>query len=322
MPCRPLSRTKIRVFEMKRAFDRIWAAFAMLLLSALSFGFTQADHTSLASELRPSIVSIISYDKKKNVIARGTGFFTNKDEILTRRSVIANAHRVEVKAADEKVYRVVRTSREDLKADLALIVIEMPRELVKPLVYQGTIPQVSERVFVLSGTGREQELLEGSVAAVEESALGQVIRVSAQSTTPVSGAPVFNAKGELIATALPSQPGDLSFLATFGQSLTGIIARPVQNIAVDKKPKQLNAPQPTYTTQARRNGVEGEVVMRILIGEDGKVLRANVTKGLPDGLDDQALNAVYQLKFEPAMKDGIPVKYWISVIIEFRLRKR
>ena len=34
------------------------------------------------------------------------------------------------------------------------------------------------------------------------------------------------------------------------------------------------------------------------------------------------LKAVYKLKFKPAMKDGIPVKFWKPVLIEFRLRKR
>lgn len=307
---------------MKSLFTRVWQAVAVLVFSVESFGWAQADLTSLVKELRPSIVSIISYDEKKNVVARGTGFFTNKYEILTRRSLIAGAHHTEVKTDDEKVYRVVRTSFEDSNADLVRIVIEMPRERVKPLVYKGKVPQVNERVFALGGVGREQEFVEGTVAAVEESSLGKVIRINASLMPQLNGGPVFNTKGELVGVAVLSKPGDSSFIANSGESLTGIIPLFFEETAKDKKPKQLNSPMPSYTEQARRNGVEGDVYIRILIGEDGKVLRASVIRGLPDGLDDQALKAVYKLKFKAAMKDGIPVKYWMPIIVEFRLRKR
>jgi S1-C subfamily serine protease len=178
---------------MNSFFSHVWRAVAVLIFSVESFVWAQADLTSLVKELRPSIVSIISYDEKKNVVARGTGFFTYKDgEILTRRSLVVGAHHTEVTTDDEKVYRVVRTSSEDSKADLARIVIEMPRGRVKPLVYKAKVPQVNDRVFVLGGVGREQAFVEGTVAAVEESSLGKVIRINASLTPQLNGGPVFN----------------------------------------------------------------------------------------------------------------------------------
>ena len=43
--------------------------------------------------------------------------------------------------------------------------------------------------------------------------------------------------------------------------------------------------------------------------------------GLPDGLNEQAVRAAYQMRFAPAMKNGRPVSYWLSnVEIEFNLR--
>jgi TonB family protein len=91
---------------------------------------------------------------------------------------------------------------------------------------------------------------------------------------------------------------------------------------VDSKPRALNAPRPNYTEVARHNGIEGTVLCRVLIGLDGKVKRATIARGLPDGLNDEALRAVYQLKFKPAMKDGQPVAYWQAVAVEFNLRER
>lgn len=89
---------------------------------------------------------------------------------------------------------------------------------------------------------------------------------------------------------------------------------------IDRKPKLLNVPKPQYTEEARRNQVQGIVIARVLVGVDGQVKQVRITRGLPDGLDEQALAAAYRLRFEPAMKDGKPVQFWQSVQIEFNLK--
>lgn len=93
---------------------------------------------------------------------------------------------------------------------------------------------------------------------------------------------------------------------------------PVTN--VDTRPIALNNPQPRYTEEARKNKIQGTVKVRILIGADGAVKRVTVSRGLPDGLDEQAIQAAYQLRFKPAMKGGQPVAYLQNVEIEFNLR--
>jgi TonB family protein len=89
---------------------------------------------------------------------------------------------------------------------------------------------------------------------------------------------------------------------------------------VDSKPRPLNSPQPRYTEQARTNGVCGTVVLRILIGADGKVKRVDARTTLPDWLTEEAIRAAYDLKFEPARKDGQAVAYWMPVVVEFNLK--
>lgn len=89
---------------------------------------------------------------------------------------------------------------------------------------------------------------------------------------------------------------------------------------VDSKPRLLNSPQPRYTEDARRNHVGGSVNLQIMVGVDGSVKRVNVANALPDGLTEAAIRAAYEMKFEPARKNGEPVDYWLPVEVEFNLK--
>ena len=53
---------------------------------------------------------------------------------------------------------------------------------------------------------------------------------------------------------------------------------------------------------------------------DGTVKQVKIVRGLPDGLDEQAVQAAYQLRFRPAMKNGKPVQFWQAISIEFNLK--
>jgi TonB family protein len=88
---------------------------------------------------------------------------------------------------------------------------------------------------------------------------------------------------------------------------------------VDSKPKLLNLPRPNYTEEARKNKIEGVVMLRVLISSDGLVKQVKVVRGLPDGLNEEAIRAAYLLRFNPAMKYGQPVASWQPVEIEFNL---
>jgi TonB family protein len=93
-------------------------------------------------------------------------------------------------------------------------------------------------------------------------------------------------------------------------------------VEVDTRPVALNRPRPNYTDRATEKRVEGDVRVRVLVGEDGTVKQARITKGLPEGLNEEALNAVFQIRFKPAMKDGKPVANWMTIELQFRLAAR
>jgi periplasmic protein TonB len=90
--------------------------------------------------------------------------------------------------------------------------------------------------------------------------------------------------------------------------------------SVDSRPVQLNSLRPNYTEQARVNKIQGVVRVRLLVGADGGVKQVRVTSGLPDGLNEEAILAVKQLRFKAAMKNGQPVAYWLNAEVAFNLR--
>jgi TonB family protein len=82
-----------------------------------------------------------------------------------------------------------------------------------------------------------------------------------------------------------------------------------------------NRPRPNYTEQARQNKTQGNVAVKVLLGAAGRVKSASVVRGLPDGLNEKAIEAVYQLSFTPARNAaGQPVDSWVTVTVSFTIR--
>jgi TonB family protein len=78
-------------------------------------------------------------------------------------------------------------------------------------------------------------------------------------------------------------------------------------------------PKPSYTTAARRNGVQGFVTLKVLLSADNKISRVRVVKGLPAGLTENAIRAACKMEFKPATKDGHAVSQWVTADYVFRL---
>jgi protein TonB len=78
--------------------------------------------------------------------------------------------------------------------------------------------------------------------------------------------------------------------------------------------------KPDYTEEARRRGVEGDVVLEIVVRSNGSVGDVKVLQGLGGGLDQRAVDAVRQWRFSPARRYGTPVDVIVEVAVEFKLR--
>jgi TonB family protein len=88
---------------------------------------------------------------------------------------------------------------------------------------------------------------------------------------------------------------------------------------VDVKAVITAKPDPTYTREARRVGVQGVVVLKVLLLGDGKLDRVRVVRRLPYGLTENAIRAACEIKFTPAMKAGQHVSQWVTLEYGFRL---
>jgi TonB family protein len=88
---------------------------------------------------------------------------------------------------------------------------------------------------------------------------------------------------------------------------------------VDKRAVIIAKPKPSYTREARRNGVQGFVTLKLLLSATGKITRLRVVKGLPAGLTENGMRAACKLEFKPALKDGQAVAQWLIAEYVFRL---
>jgi protein TonB len=76
----------------------------------------------------------------------------------------------------------------------------------------------------------------------------------------------------------------------------------------------------TYTDEARRANVTGEVLLEIVVRRDGSVGDVKILRRLGSGLDQRAVQAVRQWRFAPARMKGVPVDVVVEVSVDFKLR--
>jgi protein TonB len=84
-------------------------------------------------------------------------------------------------------------------------------------------------------------------------------------------------------------------------------------------PKPVFSPDPEYSEEARKAKYQGTVVLGLVVGPDGRPRDMKVLRSLGLGLDEKAIEAVKNWRFEPAVKDNKPVAVYISVEVDFRL---
>lgn len=95
---------------------------------------------------------------------------------------------------------------------------------------------------------------------------------------------------------------------------------PVPTVTKDMvPPRAIESPEPPYTEKARRDGVAGVVVVRVVIGVDGNPKDVQVIRHLEDSLDESAAETIKKWRFTPAEKDGHPVAVRVNIEVVFHL---
>jgi len=87
-------------------------------------------------------------------------------------------------------------------------------------------------------------------------------------------------------------------------------------------PRAVKEPKPQYTADAMRARISGGVMLDAVVLPDGTVGNVDVVQSLDPqhGLDQEALKAVRQWRFEPGTRDGTPIPVLVSIEMTFSLR--
>ena len=75
----------------------------------------------------------------------------------------------------------------------------------------------------------------------------------------------------------------------------------------------------TYPEMARKAGLEGLVVVQVIVEVDGRPTEPQVVRSPGPVLDQAAVDAVMQLRFKPGMQRGKPVRVRFAMPVRFRL---
>lgn len=97
---------------------------------------------------------------------------------------------------------------------------------------------------------------------------------------------------------------------------------PADEFLVTSMPVLVSEVRIPYPEEAKKAGIEGPVVMDLLIDEQGKVRQVSLIKGPGFGLNDAALAAIKNFQFRPArIKDqsvAVKIRYTYRFVLENR----
>jgi tetratricopeptide (TPR) repeat protein len=181
----------------------------VFLLTGIAFLLTAAGASAqdqlpdLVRRIKPSAVAIETFDARGEKLSRGSGFFVDLDRVVTNRHVIEGAYRAEVHLNSGNTYQVKNVLAVDAEGDLALLKVEAPPNLVRPLPLDRTSPQEGESVVVIGNPfGLEGSVTNGIVSAVRDiPGFGRIIQITAAISPGSSGSPVVNMQGQVIGVA-------------------------------------------------------------------------------------------------------------------------
>jgi len=178
--------------------------------------------------------------------------------------------------------------------------------------------------------------LAGAYLLLSQALVSSFARQSGTIVTPISarGAMLKEAKTDLEKyLALTTNNKDKNFYKDYLESIQFFAEyyerpenqKPVdldKNTADDGRTtpiKIISKPRPSYTDSARSNNISGTIRLLVGFGADGTIKHIMVLRSLGYGLDEQAVAAARQIRFEPVKEDGKPVSVVKQVEYSFMI---
>ena len=86
-------------------------------------------------------------------------------------------------------------------------------------------------------------------------------------------------------------------------------------------PRLVKEVKPKYTSEALQNGIQGTVVLEVIVAGNGCASDIRIVRSLDrGGLDEEAVAAVAQWRFEPGRLAGAPVDVLVTIMVDFAIR--
>jgi len=105
--------------------------------------------------------------------------------------------------------------------------------------------------------------------------------------------------------SIPAQPGQTAGSFRIG----GGVSAPVPTLK----------PSPEIDAADRARGVQGEVLIALVVDGNGIPQNLRIVKSLDPALDEKAMESLAKWRFKPGLKDGQPVPVQATVAVTIRL---
>jgi protein TonB len=155
-----------------------------------------------------------------------------------------------------------------------------------------------------------------TMAAAETTAPGVIESQSAGTVSQGTG----SGGGAGTGTGTGMGPGQGSGLGPgYGGGTGGGAYRPGNGVEI---PRIIREVKPQYTAEAMRAKIQGAVWLECIVLPDGSVGEVRISKSLDStfGLDQEAVRAAKQWRFQPGTRFGEPVPVLITIELSFTLR--
>lgn len=93
-------------------------------------------------------------------------------------------------------------------------------------------------------------------------------------------------------------------------------------VAVEKEPQPTNIDDIKkrigYPPRAKEAGIQGKVIVRVLVGENGRYERHVVLRSPHEVLTEAVESELPYLQFSPGIQAGKPIKVWVTIPFDFQ----
>jgi len=88
-----------------------------------------------------------------------------------------------------------------------------------------------------------------------------------------------------------------------------------------QSPAFVSVSRPEYPALAKKLGVQGVVVVSVLVNEQGVVEQTRIVRGIAQkvGINEAAVKAAKSARYRPATLNGVRVKTWANLSIPFKM---